>query len=505
MHETWSEEKKRNDNPANDRKPEERMKTTNIADFIKPEEFLAQAVQATTVKAVLSLLNQLPIVSEHDYTFDTLNPSKGWVDGKFHWIPLGKDRGNAGRIKLATHPENPIAERGINAMEALIELERRREIFKDSSVLPPQSPREAVMRYLRKRMVVVVDLDDLSPKAHAEIIQGSRSGFYEGQVYHKIRGRLIATLHSDPDLLDLEEEAAEELSQLQTGDAAVQQALDQLIEHHFDLGDHSAKGGDESGGKEGHFFGADGKPVNINVVTFGEDGTPALGPVLVSNHAAETLRLPPNTKSKLTVRVAPNSEWDRTTNIEAFVDPITTGLNCIFTKNNDNATVELEFVESSSFDQNDYPIEATLRILANFKDVAEPRLLEKTIAIRPRIKRPTPPPRKLTDTPTYIRIVSRQPVRLIAGGPDMHVKVLWDGNDHLTFEPNPAWTFSSSCTSHANFSVPTFTKPSNGRFEALIHTPEDTLVGTKLSFQLQAHGPNSQILSVDFVAEVEML
>lgn len=123
------------------------MKTTNIADFIKPEQFLVQAVQATTVKAILSLLNQLPIVSEHDYTFDVSNPSNGWVEGKFHWVPLGKDRGNAGRIKLATHPENPIAERGINAMEALIELERRREIFKNSSILPPQNPREAVMRY----------------------------------------------------------------------------------------------------------------------------------------------------------------------------------------------------------------------------------------------------------------------------------------------------------------------------------------------------------------------
>lgn len=358
------------------------------------------------------------------------------------------------------------------------------------------------MKYLRKRMIVIVDLDGLSPKAHAEIIQGSRSGFYEGQVYHKIQGRLIATLQSDPDLLELEEEAAEELSQLGTGNAAVQQALDQLIEHHFDFGDHSTEGGGESGGKEGHFFGADGKPVNVDVVTFGEDGAPALGPVLVSNHAAETLRLPPNTKSKLTITVAPNSGWSDITNIGAFIDPVSTGLNCVFTKNNDNATVDLEFVEPPSFDQNEYPIESTLRILANFKDVAEPRLLEKIVVIRPRKKRPDPQPRKLTDTPTYIRIASRQPIRLIAGGPDSHVKVLWDGNDHLTFEPNPTWTFSSSCTSHANFSIPIFTKPANGRFEALIHTPEDTLVGTKLTFQLQAHGPNGQVLSVDFVAEV---
>lgn len=85
------------------------------------------------------------------------------------------------------------------------------------------------MKYLRKRMIIVVDLDGLSQRAGAEIMQGSRSGLYEGHVYHKIRERLVATLQNDPDLVELEEEAEEELSQLQAGDAAVQQALDQLI------------------------------------------------------------------------------------------------------------------------------------------------------------------------------------------------------------------------------------------------------------------------------------
>jgi hypothetical protein len=84
------------------------MKITNIADFIQPMEFLAQAVQATSVKAITSLLNQLPIVSEDEYTFTASNPEKDWVEGKLHWVPLGKDRGNAGRIKLAGR--SPFAE-----------------------------------------------------------------------------------------------------------------------------------------------------------------------------------------------------------------------------------------------------------------------------------------------------------------------------------------------------------------------------------------------------------
>jgi hypothetical protein len=123
------------------------MKITNIADFIQPTEFLTQAVQATTTKAITSLLTQLPIVSEDEYTFTTANPEKDWIEGKLHWVPLGKDRGNAGRIKLAGRPEGPIAERTINAMESLIELEHRREVLKDPMSQDPQSPRQAVMRY----------------------------------------------------------------------------------------------------------------------------------------------------------------------------------------------------------------------------------------------------------------------------------------------------------------------------------------------------------------------
>ena len=101
------------------------MKPTSIADYIKPVAFLKQAVQATTVKSITSLLSQLPIVDENEYAYNSGNPDKNWIEGKFHWIPLGKDRGNAGRIKLASRPEGPIAERTINGMEALIELMRR--------------------------------------------------------------------------------------------------------------------------------------------------------------------------------------------------------------------------------------------------------------------------------------------------------------------------------------------------------------------------------------------
>src|SRR4051812_47512402 len=87
-----------------------------------PAAFLEEALKATSSKAIKSLLARLPITPEKDYSFDVDAPQTGWQEGKLHWYPVGRDRGNAGRIKLAGNPENPIAERTINSMEAIIEL-----------------------------------------------------------------------------------------------------------------------------------------------------------------------------------------------------------------------------------------------------------------------------------------------------------------------------------------------------------------------------------------------
>jgi len=211
------------------------------------------------------------------------------------------------------------------------------------------------MKYLRKRMIIVVDLDSLSQRAVAEIMQGSRSGLYEGQVYQKIRDRLISTLQGDPDLAELEEEAEEELSQLQAGDAVVQNALDELIDHHFDFGDHETGGADVSGGKQGQFYGPDGKAVDVNVVVFGENGLPATGPVLVSNHSASTLRVIPNSKTNLIVTALPNGNWSKLKDIGAFLEPAAAGLTATLKRNESDASLEIEFTEPPDFQPDEYP------------------------------------------------------------------------------------------------------------------------------------------------------
>jgi len=360
---------------------------------------------------------------------------------------------------------------------------------------------ELGMKYLRKRMIIVVDLDALSPRAIAEIMMGSRAGLYEGQVYQKIRDRVVATLKSDPDLEEIEGEAEEALSQLEAGDSIVKQALDELIDAHFDLGDHDASGANLAGGKQGQLFGPDGKPVDVNVVVFGENGTPVAGPVLLSDHAAASLRLPPNTKTNMVVAVQPQPDWARLKEIGAFLDPVVPGLKATLNRGESNAQLEVDFTEPQDFDPEEYPIESTLRVMATFADEPEIRLLEKNIIVRPRTPRPPRPPRVLLDTPTYLKVSSRQPVRLLAGGPDTHVRMAWDGKDSLTFDPNPEWTFSATCKSHPTFPGITFTKPTNGRFEALVHTPAEYLVGTKVEFEIRATGPGGATLTAPLAAE----
>jgi hypothetical protein len=114
---------------------------------VEPVAFLREALAATNVAKLERLLKRLPIVPEKDFYYDVENPTAGWKPGQLHWIPLGRDSGNAGRVRLAVRPENPLAERAINSMEALIELMRLRELQAKPSAPAPRSPRDAVQRY----------------------------------------------------------------------------------------------------------------------------------------------------------------------------------------------------------------------------------------------------------------------------------------------------------------------------------------------------------------------
>lgn len=158
------------------------MKTTKISSFVDPIAFIVKAEKVRTENAMRELLDTLPITDEQSFTYNPKSPETDWVEGKLHWVPLGMDRGNAGRIKLGTRPENPIAERTINAMESLIELERQRELLLTPKSAMPTSPRDAVMRYFS-----LPALDQL-PKLK-DPIKGMKPREYAREIAKRIRVR----------------------------------------------------------------------------------------------------------------------------------------------------------------------------------------------------------------------------------------------------------------------------------------------------------------------------
>jgi hypothetical protein len=143
------------------------IKPTMLADFVQPSDFIKTAAKTTTTAEVEALLASLPIVSEHDYSYDENSPDVNWQEGKFHWMPVGRERGNAGRIKQANYPVNPIAERTVNGMEAIIELARQRELRNEPESSDPMSPREAVGRYFNLPPLDELPKLDTSPASKA--------------------------------------------------------------------------------------------------------------------------------------------------------------------------------------------------------------------------------------------------------------------------------------------------------------------------------------------------
>lgn len=162
------------------------IKESSLPSNMDLAALLKRSVAAPTSKAIEQILGSLPVVGEQEYRFDRENPEKGWREGAFHWYPVGGERGNAGRIKLASKPINPIAERAINAMEAIIELERQREILADPIATAPTHPRDAVCRYFA-----------LPPLDHLPKMESPIAGRKPREHAREIARRIRVKLHFD--------------------------------------------------------------------------------------------------------------------------------------------------------------------------------------------------------------------------------------------------------------------------------------------------------------------
>lgn len=364
--------------------------------------------------------------------------------------------------------------------------------------------RELELKYLRNRMIVIVDCDGLKPDAIAHLMQGSRHQFFEGIVYSALESRVMATLKGDPDLRRLEEEAEEEISSLQAGDEAVKAALDQLIEAHHDAAARAAHG-QTQGGEASRAEGSTGTLQQSQDVVVEADssvGVAASEPTLNMRPDVTALRLKPNEPKRCLIFAKPESAWKTMESMVITVDPPIKELQITRISQFGGEEVALKFVEGEGFDEDEYPVETVLRCTASFKGSPEHRLLERRVVVTPKkAVGPPKPPKPLKDDPTYIKVTSRQPIRILVGGPDVHVKLRWDGKDEL-LGGNPApWTIRVSCESPSVEPQTFLTRPADGRFELLIQAAAGLKGGEKLKFDVEAVGPG-KTLATAFLADV---
>jgi hypothetical protein len=342
--------------------------------------------------------------------------------------------------------------------------------------------RDLELKYLRNRMIVVVDCDGLKPEAIARLMQGSRHQFLEGSVYFALESRVLATLKGDPDLRRLEEEAEDDISSLQAGDEAVKAALDQLIEAHHDSAAHATHGHTQPGdtSREEGIAGTLSQTQTVVVETTLPQGIAASEPVLAMRPDIATIRLKPNDSRRCLIYPKPESAWKSLESMALTFDPPVKEMQVARTSQLTGEEVSLKFVEPEDFDEDEYPIETVLRSTATFKGYPEPRLLERRLVITPSKKKQPRPPIPLKDDPTFIKVTSRQPIKILLSGPDVHVKLRWDGKDELTTSNPPVWAFQVSCESPSIEPATFLTRPVDGRFELLIQAAVGLNAGEQL-------------------------
>ncbi|EJN07494.1 hypothetical protein PMI42_07776 [Bradyrhizobium sp. YR681] len=356
-------------------------------------------------------------------------------------------------------------------------------------------------RYLRARMMIMIDVDGLAPEALGKLMQGSRQGFYRGAVREALTRRIIATLKSDPDLERLEQEAEEAVSELSAGDEKVKQTLDQLIDAHHDKGhsfvDGIGSAGDVHSGDELGF-----KTVNKGgVVTLlpPSVGVGADYPVLTSQPAASIIRLRPNQPREIAIKSIPSGHWAAVSQLIVEGDSKVLELNVKHEKLDDHGKLILNFNADQNFDADEFPVRATVKITARFNGIVEPRRLELSVLTRPDVPSVDP---KLVEDPVKLKVTSRQPVNIRLGDTDTHVKLRWDGKDKLVTDDDPKWRLSAKLLGKGAQPEMNFADPVAGRFSLLVSPRPEWQVGERLTFEVTASGPRGRQLFTSFDANV---
>jgi hypothetical protein len=413
-------------------------------------------------------------------------------------LPLDVDEGEEFMLdeKGAT-PVSSYVESGRGKRCVVFLVNGQRQEFDDNTFIV----QDLGFRYLRARTMIMVDVDGLAQEAIGQLMQGSRQGFYQGAIREAIKKRLIATLKDDPDLIRLEQEAEEAVSELAAGDEKVKQTLDQLIDSHHDKGHSFTEGMSVAGDGQSDELG-------FKIVTKGsvvtllppDTGQAADYPVLTSQPAASIIRLRPNQPREIAIKSIPSGHWSALAQFTAQSDPTVMELNVKKETLEDHAKLTLTFNEPDGFDSDEYPVRAIVKVAARFNGIAEVRQLQLSVLIKPDVYRPDP---KLVEDPLKLKITSREPVKIRQGETDTHVRLRWDGKDRLLTDDMPKWKLSAKLAGHSGPQPDmNFSDPLAGRFSLLISPRPEWQPGERLKFEVIASGPGGRELFAAFEADV---
>jgi hypothetical protein len=424
-------------------------------------------------------------------------PKKG-ASGTEAPLPLDVEEGEEFLLDRGATPLASYLEHGRGKRCVVFLVNGQRQEFLDNSFIV----QELGFKYLRARMMIAVDVDGLAPEAIGKMMQGSRQGFYRGQIWEAMIKRIVSTLRSDPDLIRLEEEAEEAVSELKAGDEKVKQTLDQLIESHHDMGHDFAEGAGGAGDGRGQDELGFKTVVQSGVVTLlpPDKGQLADYPVLASQPASSNIRLRPNQEREISIKSIPSGHWSAVAQLNVENDPSVVELRVKKEKLDDHGKLTLMFAEPDGFDTDQYPIRATVKVTATFNGIKEKRQMELAILIKPDKEPPDP---VLLNDPTTLKVSSREPVKLRRGEDDTHVRLRWDGKDRLLTARKPQWKMAAKLITDGK-APPSFnfSEPTAGRFALLIAPRPEWKAGERLAFEVSANGPHDRVLVARFEAEV---
>jgi hypothetical protein len=219
-------------------------------------------------------------------------------------------------------------------------------------------------------------------------------------------------------------------------------------------------------------------------------GKPGDFPVLISAPAKQSVRLRPGEQHVLTVSCDPAAKWAHLTALTYHLD-CTEG-HVTVEENRDATGAQYTLRAGAEGDPDEYPVNCTFRVFARFAGHPQTRQVSVALVIKPDPEKEEP---DLKNEPTFLRVVSRQPVKLWKDG-DAHIRMEWNGKDGIAVGSPAAWTFSVTPSSPAGTNIHSgFSQPRGGRFSAVVGVPSTAITGDPYEFLIVAHGPDGRTLS----------